>query len=313
MLLFWITGEISMSSQSNDNGRALEYKIVECLLNTNLYSSSNETLEDQRRDIGKYNSLKKELKNDFDFCAPKIVTWILNKLGSQNNLKIDRLKDADSHVADIQFKDLKENIILNLSIKNNHDDLKHPRPYSTAQACGFVKNSPQDLSFRKTMEIISNDYRKKNISPHFLEYNQTGKNLICLYDQVCNHHVTWLNHQSNSKIAKELFTFMVNTNFYKIKVRPRTKKTSSFVEVTDFRNIKMPDSFKVYRPQKNPHKNHFRVNFNNDWELNFRIHTAATKIKENIKLKDGSEKFAQLSLKFAVSSLKDTVSSITIK
>ena len=303
-----------MNSQSNDNGRALEYKIVDCLLKTNLYSPSIETLEDQRRDIEKYNSLKKELKDDFDVCAPKIVTWIKGKLGQQKNLIINRLKDGDSHVADIQFEDSKKNTILNLSIKNNHDDLKHPRPYSTAIACGFKKKSPLDLSFRKSMEILSNDYRKK-ISPHHSKYNETGQNLIWLYDQICDHCINWLNLQNNPKVAGNLFIFMVNTNFYKIKVNPSTKKIPSFIEVIDFCGVKLPQSFNAYKPvpKKSDKKNHFRIIFDNDWEIDFRIHSASETIKKNKILKNDKDKFVQLSLKFAVSSIDDTASTITIR
>lgn len=303
-----------MSSQSNDNGRALEYKIVDCLLKTNLYSPSIETLEDQRRDIEKYNSLKKELKDDFDVCAPKIVTWIKGKLGSQKNLIINRLKDGDSHVADIQFENSKKNTILNLSIKNNHDDLKHPRPYSIAQACGFKKNSPLDLSFRKSMEILSNDYRKK-ISPRHSKYKETGQNLIWLYDQICDHFINWLKLQNNPKVACDLFIFMVNTNFYKIKVNPSRKKTPSFIEVTDFSSIKLPQSFTAFKPppKKSDKKNHFRIEFDNNWEIDFRIHNAKETIKQNKILKNGKSKFVQLSLKFGVSSINNNLSTIIIR
>ena len=296
-----------MSSVSNDNGRALEYKIVDCLLKTKLFSATKATSGDQQRDIKKYNSLKKDLKDDFDVCAPKIVTWILSKLQTQKILELDRLKDSHAHVADIQFRDSNNNTVLNLSIKNNHDDLKHPRPYSTAQACGFIKKSHDDLIFRQSMETISNMYRNK-VLPDNTKFNQTGVHLIWLYDQVCDHHIKWLNSKNNSKNANKLFTFMVNTNFYKIKVIPSTKKISTFVEVSDFVKIRLPKSFKAYKPQKNPLKNHFRIKFDNNWEIDFRIHNASETITKNRKLKNGEEKFSQLSLKFAVSSVQDSIS-----
>ena len=301
-----------MSAASNDNGRALEYIIVDYLLKINLFSPTSATLEDQKRDIGKYKSLNNELKNDFNICTPKIVKWIVGKLQSHNTLKIDRLKDNDAHVADIQFRDTNEKIILNLSIKNNHAALKHPRPYSTVQACGFKIKSPQDVFFRKQMQIISEQYRNK-VFPEFTEYSETGQNLVCLYGQVCDHHINWLNPQSNPKVASNLFTFIVNTNFYQIKVNP-TKKIPVFIEVSDFRNIALPQSFKAYRPTpSNPdHKNHFRVEFDNNWEVDFRIHSAESVIKKNRKLKNGKEKFVQLSLKFDVSAINKTVSPIII-
>jgi len=301
-----------MPSASNDNGRALEYIIVDGLLKTNLFSSTSATLADQQRDIGKYNSLNKKLKNDFNICTPKIVKWIVGKLQPHNTLTIDRLKDNDAHVADIQFRDSNEKIILNLSIKNNHDGLKHPRPYSTAQACGFKTKSRQDISFRKQMEIISEQYRNK-VFPKYTEYDQTGQNLIWLYDQVCDHHINWLNPQSNPKVASDLFTFIVNTNFYKIKVNP-TKKIPTFIEVSDFRNITLPQSFKAYKPSpKNlNHKNNFRIKFDNNWEVNFRIHSASKTIKKNRKLKNGKKKFLQLSLKFDVTSIQNSISTFKI-
>jgi len=290
-----------VSSKSNDNGRALEYFICENILNSGNSKLTSQAKLDQLRDAKKLPLIKKQLLTDWEETVPKFVSWLKNYTNN-SFLTIDRLADNSGKVSDIEIS--YDEKIIGFSIKNNCDDLKHPRPFSLAQACKFQKNSDTDILYRDQMEKISIKFHrtlpqsenKQNYENFPIEKNE-------LYKDVTNLAIESLNQWNAVSAAQNFFMFMVNTDFYKIKIKSSTTKNKPSAILTNFFDIPMPKNMLAFiDPENNPMNNKFLVQFDNDWLIRFRIHTAKKDIEKNKKV----------NLKWAVTAVKTPLKSMIL-
>ena len=284
-----------MSSKSNNNGRALEFKIVDYFQKNhiNVILLKN-TINDQSRDSVKYQNLPQDLKVSFQTAAKKFFTWYQSINNNHKIIKIERLPDNSGVIHDIEINGI------NFSIKHNHYALKHPRPYSLAVKCGFKAKSSEDLMHRNDMKKVSDNY-KKNLNG-IKKYNQNQQLLSQLYsdvNQTCKNSIDqWC--KQNPIVASNFFDFIVSNNFYKVIVNETNKVTS--VEIQDFLNIPKPQSLIcAFDPKR---KNYLTFNFNHGWVIELRIHTAASTINTNPD--------NQLSLKFDAQKLSGSVKTYNI-
>ena len=280
------------NSNPNDVGRALEYSIVDYIQkNHNKVLLSDGALLMQKRDSIKFEKLQQNLKERFLVASQKFLAWFLSLNVNKTTITIDRFNDNSGSVSDLSINNV------NFSIKHNHDALKHPRPYSLAQQCGFAKGSNEDKIHRKNMFAVSNDYR--NALNELTKYNQDKNLLFKLYEnvnQVCVQSLNeWLKININS--ALNFFNFIVGTNFYKIIVKE--DKNVPIIEIQDFLNVPQPSNF-VCRTDPN-RKNYINIKFNHDWVIDLRLHNAATNIELDQK--------KQLSLKFDARKIEGKINS----
>jgi hypothetical protein len=280
-------------SSSNDNGRALEYIIVEELRKNLNVTLINSTIQIQSRDVGKFKSLPSLLQNQYIQASIRICAWINNQFLNQK-INVERCQDNSGTVYDIVIQSNINN--LNLSIKHNHNALKHPRPYSLAQACNFIEGSSEDILHRNQMQITSLNYR--NNLNGITKYNQNNALKLKMLNDICKTCKQsldiWL--KNTPRTAQNLFSFLVSSNFKKIIVH--TQSTLK-IEILDFTSIPNPSSFTSAITNQ-----YLRLDFNNGWVLNCRLHTAS----ENISTNQAS----QLSLKFDVSKIQGSISVFTI-
>ena len=280
-------------SSSNDNGRALEYIIVEELRKNLNVTLINSTLQIQSRDINKFNSLPSLLQNQYLQASIRICAWINNQFPNQK-INVERCQDNTGTVYDIIIQSTIN--ILNLSIKHNHNALKHPRPYSLAQACDFIVGSSEDILHRSQMQLASVNYR--NNLNGITKYNQNNTLKLKMLNDICKTCKqsldAWL--KNTPRTAHNLFSFLVSSNFKKIIVH--TQSTLK-IEILDFTSIPNPTSFTSAVTNQ-----YLELDFNNSWILNCRLHTAS----ENISTNPAS----QLSLKFDVSKHQGAVTIFTI-
>lgn len=268
---------------SDRNGRALEFAIAVEISNLPRFSLSNQSITLNLRDAAKFDSLPDTLKQHYQEAAIKLAQWIKSKFAPSDNVIIERLNDSANSVADIVFKS--SNSQIEVSLKHNHEALKHPRPYSLAQACGYHKNSSQDLMHRECMAYISNGFR--NSAAGKVYYSDCNSYLIDhLYADVCRSSKKsiddWLT--SNANLATHLFRFIVSTGFYKVIVETRG---SLKIRIQNFHSIASPTNVVT-----SANANRLHLIFNNGWGLNLRIHTAASKIsrKNQLSLKYDAQK-----------------------
>jgi hypothetical protein len=265
---------------SDRNGRALEYKLVDTLSTKPGFSLTAQAIAHNSRDFPKFQALPANLKTAYTSASNTITNWVIQNINSNSPAEVDRLIDDPNSVADVVVSTGK--ITLELSLKHNHQALKHPRPYSFAQFCGYSTGSVEDLQHRKLMEAVVTNFRSSVGSVGL--FNQCkGTDIDNLYFGVCNSCATSLNGwaKSNTAVASNLFKFLVSTGYYKVIVETRS---GVVVKVQDYFSIPTPSAVAC-----SVSGNRFILTFNNGWVINLRIHTASSRI---------SAKGNQLSLKF---------------
>jgi hypothetical protein len=285
-------------NNSDRNGRALEYAVVKELSNIPNATLTQRAINDNARDKPKFDAISQEspqLQQQFIAAAVKISNWISHQFVNQT-ITIDRLPDSSTSVTDITINT--PTAKLELSLKHNHFALKHPRPYSIAQACGYMKNTQQDISHRNLMQTVDNNFRA--LANGVPNYNNCTQAIISsLYNNVYGACVTSINNWSagDTNLAKNLFGFMVNNGFYKIIVHTGTNLS---VTVQDYLSLA---SVSTVNASINPASKYLTLNFSNGWEIALRVHTAATKI---------SKPSSQLSLKFDAQRVAGTINEIIL-
>lgn len=282
------------TNNSDRNGRALEYKLVDTLRGQPNFLLTAQAIAHNNRDLPKFQSLPSDLKGAYTTASNKIVNWVIQNINTNNSILVDRLIDDPNSVADVVITTSANK--LELSLKHNHHALKHPRPYSFAQFCGYSIGSPQDLQHRKLMDAVTNNFR--GLAGSASLFNQCASVAIDnLYLGVCNSCATSLNNwtQIDKFVAGNLFKFLVSTGYYKVIVET---KSNVVVKVQDYFSIQAPS-----KVSSTVSGNRLILTFNNGWVINLRIHTASSRIS-----KTGN----QLSLKFDAQRTQGLVAEKTI-
>jgi hypothetical protein len=279
---------------SDRNGRALEYAITTDLVKASSYASLTlRAISDNARDLPKFQLLSSALQKDYLTASTKISTWVNAQFGIDSKV-IDRLPDLASSVADIEIKSKTKTLLL--SVKHNHFALKHPRPYSLAQAFGFIKNTTVDKIHRADMKAVADKFRlAANGVQKYTEAEIAKQQMLVEICQVCESSINkWLS--TNQLLSVNLFKFIVSGGFYKVIVE--TRGSIPVVKIQDYFAISLPSSANATSAN-----NRLIVKFNNGWDINMRIHTADEKI---------SKPSSQLSLKFDAQRDAGGVNEITL-
>jgi hypothetical protein len=268
---------------SDANGRSLEFEIVRVLLDRGV-TPAGRTKEDQRRDAPKFAQCAAAVRRRHSTAAPQIANWIEGRVGSFRHVQVERMGDSDGGVADIRLlRDHRP--LLSLSVKFNHDALKHPRPFSLGQACGFQKKSSEDASHRTALRAATADFiRAANHSKRFNFCDmppETKEDMYCKVVDACAHSVTGWVASDRVRTSARLFDFLVSRGFHKVIV---PKDEGGRVSIEDFTNIPGPTSLAA-----GTHGSYLDLRFDNGWHVRMRLHSAA----KAINLTGG-----QLSLKF---------------
>ena len=282
-------------NNSDRNGRALEYAVVNELSNLPNATLTPRAIKDNTRDLAKLNEIfqvEPQLYQKYITAAKKISTWISSKFINQA-ITIDRLPDSKTSVTDVTISS--PSAKLEISLKHNHFALKHLRPYSIAQACGYGKLMQQDIDHRALMKIVDNDFRASTNG----EKNYNTCDLTKLYSDVYKACETTINTCSitDANLAKNLFGFLVNTGFYKVIV---STGANASVTVQDYLSLASVNKVNAYI---NPKTKYLTLSFSNGWEISLRVHTAATKI---------SKANSQLSLKFDAQRVIGTINEFSL-
>lgn len=269
--------------RSNQQGRALEYAIVEQIIR-NLPSDkvtlSSRTFPAQQRDYSKYISLPDHLITRYQKGAICLLGWLETEFSiSQHRIEIDRLPDKSSNQGDVTDIRISSNsFCINLSIKHNHQALKHQRPASTVQHCGYPKASPEDVKFRQKYSQIIQDFRK--ISQGYNLFRDLEPSVIfdLLYTPICLLVSGSISTLCKSALtANHLFTFLTgNTDFYKVILPAQQNciKIQEFIHIAPVESVLSAGD-----------RNYVYLNFSNGWELALRLHTASSRIQPNPSLK----------------------------
>ena len=277
-------------SKSNNNGRVLEYLIIEKILEKygGKVSLSIDTVKYQKRDIQKLSDIKSDVFKNMNISSEKISEWLKDKV-KENSFLVERLSDGEGtkgEVTDIRIT--VKGKPLNLSIKHNHMALKHQRPGPTPQHFNFPKGSDIDKEFRENYSKCWKVFRENSviIKPIITLYKEIdGYIPELLYLPMCKLVSQFINKHGNEKgRANYYLRFLVgNTNFKKIIV-----KSDSKVEIKSYNDI--PESTRVTSIIKN--NSYIEVDFYNGIILLMRLHTASSRFSMNsLKFDTHSKEF----------------------
>lgn len=277
-----------MINVSDQHGRAFEYIIAKTMQTKCHAVFSTQTLTAQHRDEDKFHLLPCDLSQVF-YEASVCLVSILRTRGYQlDGCNLERLPDSAAEAGDVT--DIRISLLdgrtINLSIKNNHHALKHQRPPSLMQQLGFGKNSNQDLEYRRGLLSIYADFHKeaKKLVPaavNFRDLDRISSGFIAdtLYRPVCAYVARALTaYMDIESCCHTFFTFLVgNTDYTKV-ILSRGR-----LEIEEYNAIQKPRrccvSFESTRP------NYVFLDFDNNWRLSLRLHTAASAISDTPSLK----------------------------
>lgn len=270
-------------SKSNLNGRLLEYYIVDKILELHSNCVKDiQSLSDQERDRNRIIELDHHLITRFTKASIIVVDWLVTKIDIKEVSRLPDTTGTKGDVTDIRIVGM-DNTILNLSIKNNHKAVKHQRPGSLIQQLGFLKTSSIDETYRKELTSIYQNFHNEiqNINPTptlFREVEDLKYPLI--YRPVCSLVSKTINLFSRDiEISNQYQSFLIgNTNFYKVIVN------DGYVDIIEFNEI-IRSSHMISTWSEN----YVFVDFKNGIKINMRLHTASSRISENISLKFDSQ------------------------
>lgn len=266
---------------SNNNGRALEAKLVDVLCQKNsAISLVGTTQQDQQRDLAYFAALSQAQQQLFEDFAVKYA----DELSVGSIQTIQRLKDSAAVAGDVT--DIRigygNNIVKNISLKHNHDACKHQRPAALIRNQLGIQDPNLDRQYRNELKLIENEFKALVLPTDVEDGNlvfravkaRLPNSIPDLYSNVCNlvrHYL--LNHTDPASIQR-YFRFLVgNTNFEKVILDP----TSRLIRIKDFSNI--PNATRITNASINPQNGYLVVQFNNNFILNMRLHTASSSFK----------------------------------
>lgn len=269
-------------SISNSNGRALEAKLVDvlCQKNPNI-SLLGTTVQDQQRDLTHFSALSQPQQQLFIDFSVKYSQEL-----SVGNIKtIERLKDSAAVAGDVT--DIRigygNNIFKNISLKHNHDACKHQRPAALIKNQLGIQNPTLDKQYRSDLEAIENKF-KALVLPTDVDGDgnfifsavkaRVPNSIPDLYSDVCNLVKNYLINHTDPASIQRYFRFLVgNTDFEKVILDPKSR----LILIKDFSSI--PNATGITNTFINPQNGYLVVQFNNNFILNMRLHTASSKFK----------------------------------
>lgn len=266
-------------SKSNDNGRALEARLVEVITQQNskirLIGSTN---SDQIRDLVHFYALPIDQQKDFsDFSLRYIQEILVQEIDSIERLKDTVAKQGD--VTDIRII-YKDKSVRNISLKHNHDACKHQRPAALIKNQLGILDKELDAQYRRELHTIYENFQSKVLPEDsengdylFRLVKERDPSLITsLYSDVCNLVKKYLLEYADEESIKKYFRFLVgNTTFEKVSVYPKTRT----IMIKDFTSV--ADATAVIDAHIHPNNGHLIVKFNNNFILDMRLHTASSR------------------------------------
>lgn len=259
---------------------------------------SERTTNSNLRDEFYFKALNKLEQTSLENGARSFLQWVENNkwISDAKEVYLDRLPDSSGVSGDptdlrLSIKG-KSNVVelKNISIKHNHNALKHQRLPRLPDQCGVI-NANLKKEFNNNMKNVWTEFLKKSnkINPKFTKFNELKKVKIDFIDNNLYYPLIRLvidfldKHANNSQNASTFFSFLTgNFNFYTI------KDEKEFILIKHFIDIPSPKRFKIKYPYRSI--NTFLLKFDNGWELTFRLHTASSAFIKNNKL-NASTKF----------------------
>ncbi|PRS38361.1 hypothetical protein C6Y01_17195 [Bacillus sp. NMCC46] len=299
----------------NKTGRAFEAIVLEYLIQSLKTEDINakytsRALEIQKGYISIFNELAdlakgdvkyKKLHENFISTTPQLVDWIINsfKLKSCEIVIIDKFKDSEAsgNIADLQLQVFYngEPKVINLSLKNNHDALKHSRVGPLPTWIGFSKEDDEYIEYTKKLvdarekvkNKISNLSQSKNtpiknykdldlINTNVKRYSTHYKNQH-IYPEFYSVIKDFMETQAQNKRAVNLlFRYLMSEPHYKIINLPKEFRIYDFTSIPDASSVTFNIDLK---------NGYLMLNFDNGFKMAIRLHNDKSEILKSFNYK----------------------------
>ena len=267
-------------SISNNNGRALEARLVDIIIQRNpSIQPLGSTLNDQTRDLQHFNALSQPYQKEFSDFSNRYI----QELSIHNIQSIERLKDTAAMQGDVTDIRLiyKDNTIRNISLKHNHDACKHQRPAALIKNQLGIQNQALDQQYRQELDLIYRNFsslvlpqdKDENGNYLFKLVKERNPKLIeKLYTDVYQLVKKYLLNHTDPQSVQTYFKFLVgNTDFEKVTLYAKNRE----IVIKDFSSV--ADATKIIDAYICPTTGHLKVKFDNNFILDMRIHTASSR------------------------------------
>lgn len=300
--------EKKMSTKSNNNGRAYEYAWIQTLNNTLKKSRETCIVENSSLAANKkaWDIIDSDMQETFMVSADAAIDCILELEPRLTEISRDKLtlefqKDGEGikgDVRDIVIKTPNTGWEIGLSIKHNHDAVKHSR-------------LSHKLDFGKEwFDIPCSDYYWNEVSPIFDMLKLEKENRIRwseIKDKNKNVYIPLLKsfmkeinraYDKDKSIPKKMIEYLIGIKDY-YKIVSKDSKHITLIHTFNMHNtLNKPSKLKVsaitvpivelptrivaleFKPDSS---NTVEMYLDNGWQLSFRIHSAKSMVEPSLK------------------------------
>jgi hypothetical protein len=265
-----------MTNNSNQYGRSFEYAVAQTFIDK-MYMINGESKTRHNNNKQHFDKLPYDRKVLYKKAAKVLfVEFSINyKKRIGNDYTIFNFPDNSGDVIDLKIGSLF------ISLKVNHDALRHNRPGGLGKRCG-VSEAESD-KFKAIIYLCNKKLIKTK--PNAIEFKEFSKSAISKYYK--NVQIETINFLEDWKlrdpnIVKNYFNYLVSNDLDYIKVQLNTE--DSEVSIIEFQTVREPTDFKLVYNKIN---SHIDIEFNNGWVISKRLHTASSRVdsKANLSIK----------------------------
>lgn len=298
-----------MANSSNRNGRAYEYAWI---------TSLNDRLEKTSKSEIKQNSSLDATKRAWDeISQDKKATYLVS-----TQVAMDSILDLEPILRDVQLQDkiilalqddtrgiegdVRDLVIsrsaigweIGLSIKHNHNAIKHSRLSKSLDFANSWFDSPCSQDYWNAVSIIFQkleDLKHQRVKWSELENKESDVYVPLLNafaEEVCR------KNEELDDMPKRMIEYLVGTcDYYKVICRESKKDTviesfnmhgtlsqdsNDLKSSVEIEKVDLPDELVTIRFKKDS-KTTVEAYFNNGWQISFRIHNASTYVEPSLK------------------------------
>lgn len=254
---------------SRKSGDVFEYSVVEYFLEIGLkfYDDKSQT---------KFNKLKDKIDDKCKVIDKRQLQTIFNDIGLDDYNKIKFTTDNDGkkgNVSDIELYDKKNNHI-GFSCKVNNISVKHQRPSALYKQCS-LNDKDTDKYKKQYKEVNDKWFGKINELGTFDKIEQNEKNnLYKDFNKLTKKYLEKLNKEQ----VGNFYSFLIQYKQIYV-LKHDTKKNQIILH----NYIETPIPKKIISAKIND--NHITINFDNEINIDLRLHNASKRITKSLSLK----------------------------
>lgn len=297
-----------MSTNSNDQGRAYEYAWINALYDALQTARETRIISNSSLDANKraWSAMSDEMRNLFEVSANAAVATLLEleprmTENDGDELHLEFQKDDAGTKGDVRDIVIKRNSIeweVGLSIKHNHEAVKHSR---LSHALDFGKewfNISCSEAYWSAIKPIFD--RLKAEKRNGRKWSDLGDKESAVYIPLLNAFMDEVKRANNADptMPRKMVEYLIGTNDY-YKVVSRDGKRLTIIHTFNMHGtLNKPSKVKISAITvpivelptelvkikfKTDSNNTVEMYLNNGWQLSFRIHNASTKVEPSLK------------------------------